>query len=579
MLHYWEPTRGVAKSRNFRYISPPGSSRWGPVQGMSSVEARRKGSSSESDVGGVAARQGFKYQDHVAAQFVLSMIGDPRLLRVECETFDDILLVWSMGVGERYEYVQVKTTEDDKKWSLTEICRRKTGPGASRPTSLIEKSLLADATGCEARFRIVSRRDVSKGLEPLKIPFESHARNGASVKELGDKLVKNCATTSPVGHDLAYWARNALWEVSGSVEGLIAQNQQRLLLLAESHGANPTHAHVKSIYESLLSWVDRAATASKMSASDEKAISRPAAIEWWDHHLEETEVAARRTLKPYRAKAAEFFTELHYIAEDNIQRALTGYDARFELKRWRSEELAEYLADWLPEVALKASELVEVQHLNLRQKLCSALREIERHRDVNPERLLAELLLHALLRQRFRSEPIACKLFYQSRSGTKMFGSAHIIHGGAQDQLWLGRATVATAATYDAVLKAIVEELSLVLDRDLLKDEREVILTLREPQHLLPTTLEAALERNSPIDDLLEVLCIPILIAYDSAVLGRGFSANYREMLVEEVTERYTAIKPMLPQAVATLHVHIFLIPIECVTTLAQQFGQKIGSV
>jgi hypothetical protein len=152
---------------------------------------------------------------------------------------------------------------------------------------------------------------------------------------------------------------------------------------------------------------------------------------------------------------------------------------------------------------------VEVQHLNLREKMRAAFREIERHREVNPERLLAEILLHAVLRHRFKSEPIACKLFYQSGSTTKTFGNAHIVHGEPQDQLWLGRATLATAATYDAVLSAVLDELSHILDPDLLKEAREVILTLREPQHLLPTTLEAALKRNSPVDDLMDVLSIP----------------------------------------------------------------------
>ena len=238
--------------------------------------------------------------------------------------------------------------------------------------------------------------------------------------------------------------------------------------------------------------------------------------------------------------------------------------------------MAEYLADWLPEVTLKASELVEVQHLNLRQKMRAAFQEIERHREVNPERLLAEILLHAVLRHQFQTEPIACKLFYQSSTGTKTFGNAHIVHGVARDQLWLGRAMLATAVTYDTVLKAIVDELSHVLDPDFLKDEREVILTLREPQHLLPTTLEMVLKRNTPVDDLLEVLCIPVLIAYDSAVLRSGFSIDYRRKLIAEVNNHYAAIKPMLPPAVQGIQVHVFLAPIECVTTLAQQFGQKI---
>jgi hypothetical protein len=447
--------------------------------GMSSAAARPDQSARASDAGGVAARQGFKYQDHVAAQFVLLMIGNPRLLRVECETADDILMIWASAAGERPEYVQVKTTEDDKKWSQTEICQRNAGPSGSRPTSLVEKSLLTDVAGTAAQFRIVSRRDVNKSLSPLKIPLDIRDRDDTAVEELGRKLVKKWATISPAGHDLAYWARNAYWQVSGHVEGLIAQNQQMLLRLAEQHGANPTHGHAGTIYNDLLAWVDRAAAASRVLAPDEKVISRPTVMDWWNHHLADTEAATRRTSKPYRAVADEFFAELHQVTEDEIRRALTGYDARYELKRWRSEALAEYLADWLPEVALKASELVEVQHLNLRQKMRAAFREIERHREINTDRLLAEILLHAVLRHRFRSEPIACKLFYQSGAGTKTFGNAHIVHGEAQDQLWLGRATLATAATYDSVLATVLDELSHVLDPDFLKEEREVILTLR----------------------------------------------------------------------------------------------------
>jgi hypothetical protein len=546
---------------------------------MNSVAARPDQSSRASDAGGVAARQGFNYQDHVAAQFVLHMIGDPRLLRVECETVDDILMVWASATGERPEYVQVKTTEDDKKWSLTEICKREAGPRHSRPTSLVEKSLLTDVAGAAAQFRIVSRRDLNKGLSPLKIPLEGRDRDVAALEELGRKLVKKWITTSAAGHNLAYWARNACWQVSGPVEGLIAQNQQMLLRLAEQRGANPTHGHVGTIYNDLLAWVDRAAAASRVLTPEEKVISRPAVRDWWNRHLADTDAATRRTSKPYRAIAEEFFAELHHVTEDEIRRALTGYDARYELKRWRSEALAEYLADWLPEVALKASELVEVQHLNLRQKMRAAFREIERHREVNPDRLLAEILLHAVLRHHFRSEPIACKLFYQSGAGTKTFGNAHIVHDEAQDQLWLGRAALATAATYDAVLATVLDELSHVLDPDFLKEEREVILTLREPQHLLPTTLEAALKRNSPVDDLMEVLCVPILIAYDSAVLSGGFTADYRDKLITEVTERYAQIKPMIPAAVEEIRVHVFVVPIECVTTLAQQFGQKIMGV
>jgi|ERR1700688_1694579 len=117
-----------------------------------------------SDAGGVSARRGFKYQDHVAAFFVLTMIDDERLARVECETADDILLIWQHGGAEHPEYVQVKTTEGDRKWTKDEVTARST---ATKPTSLVEKSLLCDEHGISALFRIVSRRDVNRTLACL----------------------------------------------------------------------------------------------------------------------------------------------------------------------------------------------------------------------------------------------------------------------------------------------------------------------------------------------------------------------------------------------------------------------------
>lgn len=529
-----------------------------------------------SDAGGVAARQGFKYQDHVAAGFVLDMIQNHTILRVECETADDILVV-HRSTTDIYEYVQVKTTEKDAKWTMTEICARDSGHGAKRPTSLIEKSLLTDILPGIACFRIVSRRDVGKPLLPLKTDLITRTKDSAAIDDLATKLQKKRATVSKNGRDIAYWVRNTVWQVEGQVEGLVAKNQQTLLLLAERYGFNPTHAHGIEIYDDLLAWVDRAATASRKFSPEKKILLRYDVMQWWNTQLQETEAARLRTAKPYKCITQTFFAELHHLDENDIRRALSAYDARFELKQWRSEQLADYLANWLPEMTLKASELVDVQQLNLRQKMRAAIRQIEQNRDIHADRLLAEMLLHAVLRHRFGSEPIACKLFYRSAGGTKTFGNAHIVHSTTQDELWLGRAVMATATDYDTVLRIACEELSHVLDPDFLKDEREIILTLREPQHLMPTTLEGALSKYSPIDDLLDVLCIPILIGYDSTVLADGFSSDYRERLTVEIIDFYQRLKTQLPGAVSEIQVHVFLVPIKSVDTLIQQFTDKIS--
>jgi len=63
--------------------------------------------------GGPIARAGFNYQDEIAVSFLLEMLVDPVLLRVHCETHDDVLLVRADGDGgaQTAEYVQVKSNE------------------------------------------------------------------------------------------------------------------------------------------------------------------------------------------------------------------------------------------------------------------------------------------------------------------------------------------------------------------------------------------------------------------------------------------------------------------------------------
>ena len=239
--------------------------------------------------------------------------------------------------------------------------------------------------------------------------------------------------------------------------------------------------------------------------------------------------------------------------------------------------LADHLVDWLPEIALKASDLVSVQHLQLRKKTRDAVKAIKRQCSVSDQQLVGETLLHTVIRQTFGSEPIACKLFYQSSTGMRSFGAAHIVHSSKGDELWLGRANIATAETHGDVLKATLADLEYILDPEFLKEERETILTLREPHHLMPTSLESALARNAPIDDVVGALCIPILVAYDSEVLGAGYAEDYRVRLIEEVKASYEALKPRLPASLKAVKVHIFLVPIECVETLTSQFTTLIG--
>lgn len=201
-------------------------------------------------------------------------------------------------------------------------------------------------------------------------------------------------------------------------------NHKKLSVLAERFGTNPTASHVEQMYLDLLRIVDNTATASRVADADKKVIPRRTASDWWTHHLGNTEAAQQRTAKPYRARTDAFFADLHRLNEDDVRRAMSSF-ARYENKTWRSQKLADHLVDWLPEIALKASDLLSVQHLQLRRKTRDAVKAIKRQSAASDQQLVGEALLHAVIRQTLGSEPIACKLFYQSATGMRSFGTAH----------------------------------------------------------------------------------------------------------------------------------------------------------
>lgn len=43
--------------------------------------------------GGPIARKGFNYQDEIAVSFLLDMMDDQSIIKIHCETHDDILIV------------------------------------------------------------------------------------------------------------------------------------------------------------------------------------------------------------------------------------------------------------------------------------------------------------------------------------------------------------------------------------------------------------------------------------------------------------------------------------------------------
>lgn len=525
-----------------------------------------------SDAGGIAARRGFRIQDHVAARLALEMLQDSTILQLECETGDDVVLRRLKAGLTVIEYVQVKTTEIDAKWSIKELTTRVNNkPGSS----ICEKSLLCDKHGEIAWFRFVTTRAVSAKLQPFRHPRPKREKYTGLTGLVNSFSNKFKTVKSASGRTLADWASNMFWEVEGEEEALISRNINAMLKLSSGQGVNPSYEAMGEVYRELAEKVRTMGDKPSVDA-EEKVWTRQECLEWWASKVDALRKAANATVKVYQISSApQFFSEICSMDEGAIQRALYAYDVEYDGDVWRRDELIDHLLDWLPEIALPPHTLANFNHLAARRLPGEALKELDRRGPTDIPQLIAALMLHAILRHHFSAEPIACRIFFLV-AGTMRASSAHIVQLPDGEEIWLGRSRLVTASSHEAMIDEVLAELRTALTRDVLKEERDIIIQLREPRHLRDDKLDAILSATGKTSDLLNVMRLPLLVAYDSATLGAGFDTDYLENLKEEVESEYARIKVLLGDELTSVQIALFLVPVECAATLAQDFEKKL---
>ena len=230
--------------------------------------------------GGSNAIRGFDYQDNVAAAFCLEMVESDDLLQVQCETHDDITLVWQNDTVEKVEFVQVKRIDLDQLWSIAKLCERKKGNGSS----ILEKSLKRERCVEECIFRLVTDSDVRNELDLLTYGSDDSRRDihSPEFKCLCEAVSQKVGDfKSPKGNDCIHWLHNAHWDVKESPEAIKNKNIILLLqLVSNKFGEYLFPDQANKVYKKLLRKVHGASAPEKRSNPNEKIIKRDKLLEW-----------------------------------------------------------------------------------------------------------------------------------------------------------------------------------------------------------------------------------------------------------------------------------------------------------
>ena len=205
--------------------------------------------------GGSIARNGFLYQDHVAARFCIAMLQDETLEAVWCETLDDITLLWRDDQQITVEFVQVKAAKLKQMWSIAQICDGK-------EQSLVARSMAQHRCSESCRFRVVSRVSVNADLEPLtkKIGESERCIGEAGVSALHAQVGKQLyGLYTPAGWSPSNWLGHTYWQVAGSELAIEHSNHMGLEAWLESIGEPLFSDQRAEFYTHILACVIRAA--------------------------------------------------------------------------------------------------------------------------------------------------------------------------------------------------------------------------------------------------------------------------------------------------------------------------------
>lgn len=245
--------------------------------------------------------------------------------------------------------------------------------------------------------------------------------------------------------------------------------------------------------------------------------------------------------------------------------------AGYERGKWRYEQLADHVMEWLPEFALNHSELSEIGHQNAVRMTKKAAKIVYQTKKYGSRGEFGEILLHIAIRQIYQTIPAVSKIYYKTAANetVKGFDAVHVIKKDDGLELWIGETKFyksISRAIYD-VSKEIIDH----LETDYLKTEFLLINNKIDPKWPEAESLQKLLAENTSLDKIFKRACIPILLTYESNVTKNSYEtgAVYLDSIRDEMRSEYVKMRYKLDEAYQSrfkeklpLTVHVILIPL-----------------
>lgn len=254
---------------------------------------------------------------------------------------------------------------------------------------------------------------------------------------------------------------------------------------------------------------------------------------------------------------------------------LTAASAGYEGGKWRHEALASYLFEWLPEFALHYSDLESMNSATAMRLIKKAAVTVYTTEKYKKRGEFGELLLHALIREVFNSQPAISKLYFKTSTNetVKGFDAVHVVDNDDGLELWLGE--VKFYEDIHQAIYAVIPELQSHTDGDWLRREFILIDSKIDSKWQHADALKKLISDRTSLDVIFKRTCIPVLLTYDSECVNQHseVTASFVAALQSELESIYASFAG---RELPALRVHLFLVPLACKKTLLEVLQQKL---
>ena len=264
------------------------------------------------------------------------------------------------------------------------------------------------------------------------------------------------------------------------------------------------------------------------------------------------------------------------IHKDDTSPDLHGVCAGFESRQWRKEQLVDYLFEYLPEFALTYSEVENLTGENVVAKMRQVVMSIYQSEKFKNRGEFGELLLHAIIRETYKTIPAISKIYYKDgpNETVKGFDAVHVVVADDTLELWLGE--VKFYNNISNAISDVIEELNQHVEVRYVRNEFVAITNKIDAQWPHADRLKTLLHPHTSLDDVFSNTCIPVLLTYDSSVLTRY--DNKCDEYIQEISEELQIFHKNFCDKLGEfpLTIHLFLFPLNTKAKLINSLESKL---